>query len=131
MTKILFSLIVSIAFVAGSATGVQAEFRSAFLAPLPVPDCSAFTIDNASSDSLGTVTVNGLGSSQDFNVDSTGYYEHDICFTAFSVTVNAVTVNYPNSDTVQLASGAWVRVAWQSSSLIEISNDEEVGSPAP
>ncbi|MDP4199256.1 MAG: hypothetical protein Q8922_16025 [Bacteroidota bacterium] len=95
----------------------------------PVPTCYTFTVDNASTDSLGTVTVSGTSSSQDFNVTTTGFYEQNICFAAISATVNGVNVNYPNSGNVQLPSGVWVKVAWQSPSLIEIANEAGTNGP--
>ena len=96
-----------------------------------VPDCYTFTVDNVSNYALGTVTVSGIGSSAYFNVTGTGSYQQSICFTAISVTVAGTVVSYPNTAIVDLGSGTLVKVLWQSSSVVEIENKDEVGSPQP
>jgi hypothetical protein len=134
MKKTLLVLSLALGSVAIGSRGLQPTDRGLKATATSVcstisPDCYTFTVDNASSDSLGTVRVNGLASYQDFNVDTTGFYEHDLCFAAVSATVNGVAIDYPNSGNVQLASGAWVTVAWQSSSLIEIADEKETNGP--
>ncbi len=93
------------------------------------PDCYTFTVDNGSSDSIGNVRISGASSYADFNVVTTASYEQSVCFTAMSVTVNGVAVTYPNSGDVQLASGVWVKVIWQSPSFIEIADERGTNSP--
>jgi hypothetical protein len=94
-----------------------------------MPDCYTFTVDNASSDSIGNVRVSGASTYADFNVITTASYQQSVCFVAAAATVNGVTVTYPNSGDVQLTSGVWVKVAWQSSSLVEILDDNSHNSP--
>lgn len=99
--------------------------------PIADPTCYTFTVDNTSSYSLGTVTVSGTGSSANFNVTTSGFYQQEICFTAISVTVAGTSVAYPNSSVVDIGSGTLVSVVWQSTSVVEIADKDEIGSPQP
>jgi hypothetical protein len=89
--------------------------------------CYTFTIDNASTHDLGTVTVAGSGYSTYFNVSTTGFYQQELCYTAMTVTVAGVPVSYPTSGIVDLGNSTLVKVIWQSSSLVEVVNTDEVG----
>jgi len=95
------------------------------------PTCYTFTIDNASSYAPGTVTVSGIGSSTNFSVTSSGFYQQQICYTALSITVAGTSVSFPNTGVVDLGNATPVKVIWQSSSIVEIVNNDEVGSPQP
>ena len=136
MTKIL--IVLSLAVLSTAFRPIASS--SAFTPPpfpatagggwgVVVPDCYTFTVDNASSDSLGNVRVNGASTYADFNVTATASYEQSVCFTASSVTVNGTTIDYPNSGNVQLASSVWVKVGWQSPSLVEIADERGTNSP--
>jgi hypothetical protein len=134
MTKILIVLslaVLSTAFrpIPPPASTPPTVLRTVAGEGMVVPDCYTFTVDNTSSDSIGNIRVNGASTYADFNVTATASYEQSVCFTASSVTVNGTTIDYPNSGNVQLASGVWVKVIWQSSSLIEIADEHGTNSP--
>jgi hypothetical protein len=88
-----------------------------------------FTVDNASSDSIGTVSVVGAGDPVDIHVPSAGYFHGDVSFVPVSVKINNQTVLYPNAGTVVLTDGKLVTVSWQSNNLIDINNQEMQDGP--
>ena len=118
---VLASLLAFQQFNTSSASGA---------APNGTDTCYTFTIDNASSDSLGDVAINGASDYADFYVTATGQYQQTLCFSSVSATVAGTTVPYPNSEKIQLANGAWVAVLWQSPSLVEIDNTTQQNRPA-
>ncbi len=92
--------------------------------------CTTFTLDNTTTDSLGQVTVgDGLGDNAYLDVNGSGQFQTQICFTAASVTIGGSSVPYPNTQNITLAGGAVIGVQWQSSSLIEVSNPVKVNTP--
>lgn len=91
--------------------------------------CATFTVDNATTDSLGDVTISGGGSYADFNVTGYGQYQQQLCFTADAATVEGTTVAYPNSALDTLTNGIVVNVGWQSPSLIEVVNETTQDGP--
>ncbi len=92
-------------------------------------DCYTFTVDNAATDSLGDVSVNGVSANTNIEVTGNGFFEQDICFAAVSVTIQGNVVAYPNAADFQLADGTWVRAGWQSASLVEVKNEEGQNGP--
>ena len=70
------------------------------------------------------VVSDGFSDYADFDVTGSGYFDQIICFAATTVTINGVAVPMPTSRNVQLASGSWVKVEWESSSLVEVNDTE-------
>jgi hypothetical protein len=107
----------------GGGQGQVIAHQAMFLQPMPT--CDTFSVDNESSYALGEVVVNdGLGDYADYDVTGSGLFNQDICFTAITVTVNGVAVPMPTTSDVQLASGSWVNVAWKSSSLVQVTDED-------
>ncbi len=109
----------------------QFNSNTAVRAVLPsgADTCYTFTVDNASSDSLGDVTINGVSNYADFYVTATGTYQQTLCFAAVSATLAGTTVPFPNSANIQLASGDWITLAWSSPNLVEITNRTKANTP--
>ena len=82
--------------------------------------CSAFTIDNESSQFTGTVTISGVSASIDVGVDSVGTFDTIVCYTPITATVGAQFCTYPTPMIVSLAGGARISVSWTSQSAIAI-----------
>ncbi len=143
MKKILFFLTLSIS-AAVILSGVRPtegrtnaaknllEFgsRVVSLPTAPLADtCYTFTVNNASPDSLGDVTINGATSYAEFYVTGTGQYQQTLCFTAVSATIDGTVIPYPNSANIQLPSGAKITAGWQSPSLIEVATQTTQDTP--
>jgi hypothetical protein len=126
--SLIFAFIITPPPFQGGGWGVVVAcpmiFSSQLVALPETPNpCDTFAIDNESSHALGEVVVSdGLADYADFDVTGSGYFSQDICFTASTVKVNGVTITSPNSGDVQLPSGSWVNVEWQSSSLVQVTD---------
>ena len=87
------------------------------------PDaCENFTVDNESSYTIGTVAVTGYGSPVPIDVTGSGDFSDTVCFTPLGVVINGQNALYPDTTTVTLADESIVKVEWQSTQLIFITN---------
>jgi hypothetical protein len=101
-----------------SATTEAPQIQKQVL-PLDPPVGSNFTIDNQSSFTYSTVTINGVGQSMTVALDSIGPFYFTVPFTPISVTLNTTVCSYPDTTVVQFAT-AKVAAEWSSSSLMII-----------
>ena len=87
--------------------------------------CTTFTVDNESSVAPGDVRVAADPADYvDINVTGSGNFMGDVCFAPASVTINSQQVSYPNSGTVQLASGAFIAISWSSGNLVILKDSQ-------
>ncbi len=86
-------------------------------------DCEVFTVNNESSYALGDVQVSGTGGSGDVEVPETGVYADTLCFTPSAIEINGEVSSYPTTTTIILASGSAVQVTWESTQLVDITNE--------
>jgi hypothetical protein len=79
-----------------------------------------YTIDNATSGSLGTVTVSCSASGVNVSVSSTGSYLTEVPGAVTSVTVNGQTAPYPTTTDIVLPNGHLGRISFPTTSSVII-----------
>jgi hypothetical protein len=79
-----------------------------------------FMIDNASTQSLGNVTISSSMESNSLMVGPSQMDTLGLAFNPSSVTINSQVCAYPDSNIIALPTGAMVSVGWQSPNLISV-----------
>jgi hypothetical protein len=86
------------------------------------PTCTTFTVDNASSDTVGAVYVTSSGAPTEIEVTGTGNFYGEVCASPIGVRICGQTVEYPNTGIVTLSDGAQVDISWTNPDIVDITN---------
>ena len=84
------------------------------------PECITFTVDNASSDTVGAVYVTSSATPIKIEVTGSGDFYGEVCFSPVGVRICGQTVD--NTGIVTLSDGTVVDVSWGSPDIVDITN---------